>query len=342
MSLLFVISEVIFVLKITGILGGPTNRQQMSGYDPVLVGDAIYAIASIMAFCRLIIWCKLSCHLGPLTVSFRHMLGDVLRFFVLFNIVVMAFSFGINSMYKYYQNSNLCSRDEYVVHHDNQFQTLFKTSNNLFWAIFGKGEPHFASIHNCRNMTSGGSLVDEVMVDENKHYFTEAIGYGMWGMYHFIACLVLLNMLIGMMAESYQRVQENADMEWKFACSTLWLSVFDGYYLVPPPFNLLPSIQWFMTQYKRLKDSKRNRKPSESLTSSFKKSSRLKSEREAAEQKMEDEKYEKLIVQLIRRYLHSNGLKDSAVASASSHRCCWNKMREKRNIKPTSDNIITS
>ncbi|KFM73903.1 hypothetical protein X975_01887, partial [Stegodyphus mimosarum] len=72
------------------------------------------------------------------------------------------------------------------------------------------------------------------------------------------------------------------------------------------------------------------------------KSSRLKSEREAAEQKMEDEKYEKLIVQLIRRYLHSNGLKDSAVASASSHRCCWNKMREKRNMKPTSENIITS
>lgn len=47
-------------------------------------------------------------------------------------------------------------------------------------------------------------------------------------------------------------------MEWKFACSTLWLSVFDGHYLVPPPFNLLSSIQWFITQYKRIKGTSEN------------------------------------------------------------------------------------
>ncbi|GIZ03698.1 short transient receptor potential channel 4 [Caerostris extrusa] len=256
MSLLFVISEIIFVLSLSGVLKGPKDRREMCGYDPVLVGDAIYAIASIMAFCRLIIWCKLNCKLGPLTVSLKHMLGDVSRFFVLFSVIVIAFSIGMNSIYKYYENSEQCTRGGSYYHHGNEFQTLFQTGNNLFWAIFGKGEPYFADIYNCQNKTNG-QFFGEITVDENRHYFTEAIGYGMWGMYHFIACLVILNMLIGMMAESYQRVQENADMEWKFACSTLWLSVFDVNCLVPPPFNLLPSLQWFITQYKWMRQKRK-------------------------------------------------------------------------------------
>ncbi|GBL75435.1 Transient receptor potential-gamma protein [Araneus ventricosus] len=180
---------------------------------------------------------------------------------------------------------------------------LFQTGNNLFWAIFGKGEPHFADIYNCQNKTNGKVSMDEITIDENRHYFTEAVGYGMWGMYHFIACLVILNMLIGMMAESYQRVQENADMEWKFACSTLWLSVFDVNCLVPPPFNLLPSIQWFMTQYKWMRMVGKGEKHSAYLKPSEKKESYIRYEKERSEKKCEDEKYEKLVVQLIRRYL---------------------------------------
>lgn len=104
-----------------------------------------------------------------------------------------------------------------------QYYRLFQTGNNLFWAIFGKGEPHFADIYNCQNVTNVETL-DNTIVDENRHYFTEAIGYGMWGMYHFIACLVILNMLIGMMAESYQRVQ--VGIQFQFYLSLLLKLIF--------------------------------------------------------------------------------------------------------------------
>ncbi|GFY36434.1 hypothetical protein TNCV_3451381 [Trichonephila clavipes] len=51
----------------------------------------------------------------------------------------------------------------------------------------------------------------------------------------------------------------------------------------------------------------------------------IKLEKERLEKQCEDEKYEKLMVQLIRRYLHSNGLKESAVTSSSTHHCCWKR-----------------
>lgn len=41
----------------------------------------------------------------------------------------------------------------------------------------------------------------------NDHVFTEGVGYTLWGLYHLITVVILLNMVIAMMTESYQRVQ---------------------------------------------------------------------------------------------------------------------------------------
>lgn len=40
-----------------------------------------------------------------------------------------------------------------------------------------------------------------------KHYFTEAVGYGLWALFHILTVIVLLNMLIAMMSDSFQRIQ---------------------------------------------------------------------------------------------------------------------------------------
>lgn len=60
------------------------------------------------------------------------------------------------------------------------------------------GEPDFAQIiiTNENNETAA-----------NDHIFTEGVGYTLWGLYHLITVVILLNMVIAMMTESYQRVQ---------------------------------------------------------------------------------------------------------------------------------------
>ena len=71
--------------------------------------------------------------------------------------------------------------------------------------------------------------------------FTRFWGLLMFGSYSVCNIIVLLNMLIAMMSNSYQIIFERSDTEWKFSRSKLWISYFDFGSTVPVPFNLIPS-----------------------------------------------------------------------------------------------------
>ncbi|XP_074072641.1 short transient receptor potential channel 6-like [Macrotis lagotis] len=53
--------------------------------------------------------------------------------------------------------------------------------------------------------------------------------------------IVLLNMLIAMINNSFQEIEDDADVEWKFARAKLWFSYFEEGRTLPVPFNLVPS-----------------------------------------------------------------------------------------------------
>ncbi|PRD19172.1 UNVERIFIED_CONTAM: trp [Trichonephila clavipes] len=67
----------------------------------------------------------------------------------------------------------------------------------------------------------------------------------MFGSYSVINVVVLLNLLIAMMSNSYQIISECSDIEWKFARSKLWMSYFEDGSTVPPPFNIFPTPKLF-------------------------------------------------------------------------------------------------
>jgi transient receptor potential cation channel subfamily C member 4 len=73
--------------------------------------------------------------------------------------------------------------------------------------------------------------------------FTRFWALLMFGSYSVINIIVLLNMLIAMMSNSYQIIYEKSDTEWKFARSHLWISYFDDGATLPPPFNLFPTVK---------------------------------------------------------------------------------------------------
>lgn len=64
---------------------------------------------------------------------------------------------------------------------------LFETLQSLFWSIFGLINLYVTNV-------------------EPDHTFTEFVGSTMFGTYNIISLVVLLNMLIAMMNNSYQHI----------------------------------------------------------------------------------------------------------------------------------------
>ena len=60
--------------------------------------------------------------------------------------------------------------------------------------------------------------------------------------FHAWAVVVMLNVLVAMLSHSFDRVRNNAELEWKFHRTRTWMKfIRKGVYPRPPPMNLIPS-----------------------------------------------------------------------------------------------------
>ncbi|XP_040907822.1 short transient receptor potential channel 4-like isoform X2 [Toxotes jaculatrix] len=212
---------------------GSKPRNQWEMWHPTLVAEAVFAIANIFSSLRLISLFTANSHLGPLQISLGRMLLDILKFLFIYCLVLLAFANGLNQLYFYYETKASDEKGKCkgirCVEQNNAFSTLFETLQSLFWSIFG-----LISLY-----------VTNVDAD---HQFTEFVGATMFGTYNIISLVVLLNMLIAMMNNSYQHIADHADIEWKFARTKLWMSYFEEGATLPAPFNIIPSPKssWYL------------------------------------------------------------------------------------------------
>lgn len=201
------------------------------------------------------------------------MIIDIIKFFFIYTLVLFAFGCGLNQLMWYYadlEKDKCYHMPNGLPDFDNQekactiwrrfskwdlnkrkvrvklfkiFSSLFETSQSLFWASFG--------------------LVDLMAFDlTGIKSFTRFWALLMFGSYSVINIIVLLNMLIAMMSNSYQIISERSDTEWKFARSHLWISFFDDGSTLPPPFNLFPTV-------KMLKFGSNTKKSTSTIVSSY-------------------------------------------------------------------------
>ncbi|VVC45806.1 Transient receptor potential channel,Transient receptor potential channel, canonical,Ion transport [Cinara cedri] len=211
-------------------------RENWDQFDPHLVSEGAFAAAMIFSFLKLVHIFSVNPHLGPLQISLGRMIIDIIKFFFIYTLVLCAFGCGLNQLLWYYADleSKKCYHDgSGVPDFDKEdkacttwrrFANIFETSQSLFWAGFG--------------------LVDLMAFDlTGIKSFTRFWGLLLFGSYSVINIIVLLNMLIAMMSNSYQIISERSDMEWKFARSSLWISYFEDGDTVPAPFNLFPSLK---------------------------------------------------------------------------------------------------
>ncbi|XP_071958042.1 short transient receptor potential channel 4-like [Antedon mediterranea] len=204
-------------------------RLSLDPFHPELVAEALYACATIIAFLRLLNLSVASQLVGPLQISLGGMLVDIIKFILVFAIVWFAFALGLNQVYQYYEDVRHRScvaengEDECRI---GPFYDIWQSLLTLFWTLFGLQN---ASV---------------VQLNDAGHTFTEIIGTLLFAFYLLFAVVVLLNALIAMMSNTYTRVEENSDTEWKFARAKMWGRFLELQNTVPPPFNIIPSVKW--------------------------------------------------------------------------------------------------
>uniref|UniRef100_A0A8C4IX93 Transient receptor ion channel domain-containing protein n=1 Tax=Dicentrarchus labrax TaxID=13489 RepID=A0A8C4IX93_DICLA len=149
--------------------------------------------------------------LFAVTSMLRHSSSCLLFMFILM-IIGTAFLCGINNVYVPYVISP----------HLGRFNETF---HFLFWTMFG--------------------VANQDYVDMPQFVLAEFVGRILYGIFTLVIVIVLLNMLIAMITNSFQKIEDDADVEWKFARSKLYLSYFREGLTMPVPFNIIPSPKAF-------------------------------------------------------------------------------------------------
>ncbi|XP_044079646.1 short transient receptor potential channel 2-like [Siniperca chuatsi] len=185
-----------------------TVREDWHQEDPQLISEVLFAVTSMLSFTRLAYILPAHESLGTLQISIGKMIDDMMRFMFILMIIGTAFLCGINNVYVPYVISPQLGR----------FNETFRF---LFWTMFG--------------------VVNQDYVDMPQFVLAEFVGRILYGIFTLVIVIVLLNMLIAMITNSFQKIEDDADVEWKFARSKLYLSYFREGLTMPVPFNIIPS-----------------------------------------------------------------------------------------------------
>ncbi|XP_067841637.1 short transient receptor potential channel 2-like [Heptranchias perlo] len=188
------------------------DRHEWMQEDPQMLAEVLFAITSMLSLARLTSILPAHETLGTLQISIGKMIDDMMRFMFLLMIILTAFLCGINNIYVHYMDLE-------------RLGNFNGTLQFLFWTMFGMEEPS--------------------SVDISQFVVAEFVGRVLYGIFTIIMVIVLLNMLVAMITNSFQKIEDDADVEWKFARSKLYLCYFREGLTLPVPFNIVPTPKSF-------------------------------------------------------------------------------------------------
>ena len=198
-------------------------------YAPMFIASGVLAWAYVFAFIRILALTKASRRLGTLQISLTKILVNVIHFLCIFSFIVFAFAMGLTELFWYYKTE--MSLEKRSNHSGNamkcslsKFNGLGKTLEKLFWYLFGYLDSDDFNTDYC-----------------GKSSFISFSGWLLLGTYHVVAVIIFLNLLIAMMAISFEKVSDNKALQWKFHRTSVWIHYFQKGCSLPPPMNLIPN-----------------------------------------------------------------------------------------------------
>ncbi|XP_069167057.1 serine/threonine-protein phosphatase 6 regulatory ankyrin repeat subunit B [Procambarus clarkii] len=198
--------------------------------DTELIPEMLYirnnflAIATLLASVQLLDFLSFHHLFGPWAVIIGKLMVDLGRFLVILAIFVFGFSMYVAAIYNpirpIYSELNMTSENTGYPPAEAPIQTPLQTGEMLFFSLFGLVEPDY-------------------MPPFYSHpSWSQSLMKIVFGIYQMVTVVVLINLLIAMMSDTYQRIQAKSDTEWKFGLAKLIrnMSRTSG---TPSPLNLL-------------------------------------------------------------------------------------------------------
>ena len=207
-------------------------------YSPRMLSVGLLAWAYVFSFFDVLSLTRTSRILGPLRISLAKMLVNILEFFAIFSLLFFAFAIGLTELFLNYDSSlKECSKSSGDKCNFFPFSNIIVSLKYLFWALFG----YLDALNLFNDVTNS---------------YISMVGLSLIAVFHVSMLLILLNMLIAMMTQSYEKTNENKDAEFNFYRTQIWIRFIKNDYSRPPPMNLLPDFALLNPLLKRFKPAK--------------------------------------------------------------------------------------
>ena len=189
---------------------------------------------------------------GPMQLTLMRTAKDILYFVIVLVVFITCAALGIQLLYVNYEDEWRIEEGEFdpvrvqCVKQGDSLEDTAKTFKTLFWHLYGYGETDDADLV-VRNRIAGNLTDDDkaVLCDPNssreslegklselenrlnatrdelwhkmRHQPTEFMGYTIVFLYDLTAIVILLNILVAMMNNTFGDILGNSQSEWKFS-----------------------------------------------------------------------------------------------------------------------------
>ncbi|KAK2157499.1 hypothetical protein LSH36_190g04012 [Paralvinella palmiformis] len=187
----------------------------------IYIRNQFFGFALMLCFAQLMDFLSFHHLFGPWAIIIRDLMKDLVRFLVILSIFMAGFTLNLAAVYQPVYDAIPQDPDKGNGTGAGGAITdsVIQTFEMLFFALFGLVEPEsLPPIH--RNPSWSVDLAKIV-----------------FGIYLLVSLIVLINLLIAMMSDTYQRIQAQSDTEWKFGRAKLFRNM-NKTSATPSPLNL--------------------------------------------------------------------------------------------------------
>uniref|UniRef100_A0A8D0GQK8 Ion transport domain-containing protein n=1 Tax=Sphenodon punctatus TaxID=8508 RepID=A0A8D0GQK8_SPHPU len=191
--------------------------------------NLFFGVAMTLSFVQFLEFLTFHHLFGPWAVIIKNLMKDLTRFAVILGLFHIAFTMQLSAVYQpvYPEPKTNYSAADGNVTTSTAIQDPVDITVTLFFSLFGLVDPE------CLPSLTRTPEITFVIIRF------------VFGVYLIVTLIVLINLLIAMMSNTYQRIQAQSDTEWKFGRAVLIRDMTrkSG---TPSPFNLFTNLFYYI------------------------------------------------------------------------------------------------